>query len=147
MKSIIVYSSKHHGNTYKLVEAISTKHQVETVNAAEIKQKDLSEYDLICFASGIDFGKFYQEVEDFAKENLPENKKVCFLYTCAMKREGFTKSILEVCQERNATVVGEYGCKGYNTYGPWKIIGGMNKSHPDKQELQEAVEFYEGILA
>ena len=105
MKSIIIYASTHHGNTYKLVEAISKKNCVEVVNAIEVKQKDLSEYDLIGFASGIDFGKFYQEIEDFAEKNLPTRKKVYFLYTCAMKRDGFTKSIKDICERKDAKIL------------------------------------------
>lgn len=145
MKSIIIYASKHHGNTYKLVEAISKKHNVEVLNAMEVKQKNLSEYDLIGFASGIDFGRFYTEIEDFAKSSLPQDKKVFFLYTCAMNRDGFTQSMKEVCESKNAEILGEYGCKGYNTYGPWKLVGGMNKSHPDTKEIQHAVDFYEAM--
>lgn len=145
MKSIIIYASTHHGNTYKLVEAISKKNNVEVVNAMEVQKKDLSEYDLIGFASGIDFGKFYNEIEEFAKNNLPDNKKVFFIYTCAMKREGFTQNIQSICESKNSEILGEYGCKGYNTYGPWKVIGGMNKSHPNADEIQEAIEFYESF--
>ena len=36
---------------------------------------DLQEYAVIGFASGIDFGKFYEEIENFAKNNLPIKKK------------------------------------------------------------------------
>ena len=41
--------------------------------------------------------------------------------------------------------MGEYGCKGFNTYGPWNLIGGMNKNHPNDKEIIEAVRFYESI--
>ena len=39
-----------------------------------------------------------------------------------------------------------YGCKGYNTYGPWQIIGGMNKKHPTKEEIALAVKFVGDLL-
>lgn len=48
--------------------------------------------------------------------------------------------------EREAMIMGEYGCRGYNTYGPWKVIGGMNKNHPSQDELEEAIRFYENLL-
>lgn len=107
---------------------------------------DLQEYDIIGFASGIDFGKFYWEIENFTRENLPFQKEVFFLYTCAMDREGFTDSIKEIALEKDAIILGAYGCRGYNTYGPWKLIGGMNKSHPTENEIQECVNFYEKLL-
>ena len=106
----------------------------------------LEEYEVIGFASGIDFGKFYEEIEDFAKENLPIKKKVFFLYTCAMDRKGFTDSMKEIVLEREAIILGDYGCKGYNTYGPWKVIGGMNKKHPTDAEIMSAIEFFEKTI-
>ena len=145
-KTVIVYASKHHGNTFKLIKAISDKYEIEIIDAMKETHVDLQEYDIVGFASGIDFGKFYLEIENFARENLPFQKEVFFLYTCAMDREGFTDSIKEIALEKDAVILGEYGCRGYNTYGPWKLIGGMNKSHPTENEMQECVNFYEKLL-
>ena len=145
-KAVIVYASKHHGNTYKLAKAISDMYEVAMIDAMKETHVDLQEYDIIGFASGIDFGKFYMEIENFARENLPFQKEVFFLYTCAMDREEFTDSIKEIALKKDAVILGEYGCRGYNTYGPWKLIGGMNKSHPTENELQECVEFFEKLL-
>ena len=33
----------------------------------------------------------------------------------------------------------------YNTFGPFKLIGGTAKGHPTKEELDAAVEFYKGL--
>lgn len=145
-KAVIVYASKYHGNTYKLVKAISDKYDIPVIDAAKETVVDLQEYETVGFASGIDFGKFYREIEAFAKDNLPEKKKVFFLYTCAMERKGFTDSMKEIALEKEDTILGEYGCKGYNTYGPWKVVGGMNKKHPTEAEILSAVEFFEKII-
>lgn len=103
---------------------------MDMIDATKETSANLQEYDIIGFASGIDFGKFYLEIENFARQKLPFQKEVFFLYTCAMERDGFTDVIKEIALEKDAVILGEYGCKGYNTYGPWKLIGGMNKSHP-----------------
>ena len=145
-KIVIIYTSLHHGNTLKLVKAISDKYNIEIIDATEKSVVDLQKYDVIGFASGIDFGKFYEAIEDFAKENLPIKKQVFFLYTCAMERKGFTNSMREIVAKKDAEVLGEYGCKGYNTYGPWKVIGGMNKKHPTEEEILLAVKFFENLL-
>lgn len=39
-KSVIVYASLHHQNTYQLVAAIAGRHNVDLINAAEIPQAD-----------------------------------------------------------------------------------------------------------
>ena len=141
-KTVIVYASTHHGNTYKLAKAISDQYEIEMIDAMKQSIVNLQEYEVIGFASGIDFGKFYESIEKFAKVNLPVKKQVFFLYTCAMDRKGFTDSMKEIALEKEATILGEYGCKGYNTYGPWKVIGGMNKNHPTEAEVKSAVEFF-----
>lgn len=145
-KVAVVYASSHHGNTEKLVNAISQKFHFTRIDAAKLSYVDLSSYDLIGFASGIDFGKFYTSVEQFLKNNLPENKPIFFLYTCAMVRDGFTGTIREEAEKKGAIILGEYGCRGFNTYGPWKLIGGMNKGHPNAEDLAAAVAFYESLI-
>ena len=145
-KTVIIYASTHHGNTYQLVKAIAEKYQITLIDATEQQQADLSGYDLIGFASGIDFGKFYDSVEQFLKENLPQKKPVFFLYTCAKTSNRFTESVRGEALKKDAVLLGEYGCRGYNTYGSWKLIGGMNKRHPNKAEINKAVQFYESLL-
>ena len=145
-RTAIIYASKHHGSTQKLVKAISEKYDIDQIDAEKLQFMDLSPYDLIGFASGIDFGKFYPSVEQFLKDNLPKDKRVFFLYTCAKKNSKFTECIKKEALKKGAVILGEYGCRGYNTYGPWKLIGGMNKNHPSQEELDEAIRFYESLL-
>ena len=147
MKKIaIIYASTHHGNTKKLVDAISQKFAATLIDTTQHTQADLSDYDLIGFASGIDFGKFYDSVEQFLRDNLPKNKQLFFLYTCAMAKDSFTKSVRNEAQKRDAVILGEYGCRGFNTYGPWKLVGGMNKGHPTENEIAGAVHFVGNLL-
>lgn len=59
MKTAIVYYSKHHGNTKKLLDAIVKDQGVTLTDAAEKESaKDLSAYDRIGFASGIYYSSF-----------------------------------------------------------------------------------------
>ena len=34
---------------------------------------------------------------------------------------------------------------GFDTFGPFKLVGGIAKGHPDEDEIRGAVEFYEGL--
>lgn len=81
MKIAIVYASVHHGNTKKLVDAIADAYGTELIDATKIKEKNLSEYDAIGFASGIYYGKFHQAVLNFASVNLPQEKTVFLICT------------------------------------------------------------------
>ena len=41
--------------------------------------------------------------------------------------------------------IGAYRCMGFDTFGPFKLVGGIAKGHPDEDEIRGAVEFYEGL--
>ncbi len=145
MKTIIICASTHHGNTRKLVDAIVAKHpDIEVVDSTKETSRDLSGYDLIGFASGIYGANFHPSIVKFAKENLPENKKIFYISTAAMDRD-FSKSMAGAVGGKNTRIVGYYHCQGYNTFGPFKLIGGTAKGKPDAQDIQNAVDFYDRI--
>lgn len=146
MKSAIIYYSKHHSNTKKVIDALVKNNDITLIDAAKIHDKNLAEYDLIGFASGIYYSSFHKSVLKFAENNLPANKKVFFIYTYGVKKDGYTKAIKEIASKKSACIVGEYGCLGFNTFGPFKLIGGIAKGHPDSAELHNAVKFYNSIL-
>lgn len=143
LKTAIVYHSSHHGNTKKLVEAVARGHDVTLIDASAQARADLSGYDLIGFASGIYGGSFHPDVLNFARANLPEGRRVFFLYTYAGL--GSAKSIAAAVREKSAQVAGEFGCRGFNTFGPFKLIGGTGKGHPDQEDLEHARRFFEGL--
>ena len=146
MKTAIVYYSKHHGNTKKLMDAIAAKHEITMIDAVAQPDADLSGYDLVGFASGIYYSKFHKSVLQLAEKKLPEGKKVFFLYTYGAKKDGYTKAITAAVNPKKAQILGEYGCFGFNTFGPFKLIGGIAKGHPDQTELHGAVSFFEGLV-
>lgn len=49
-------------------------------------------------------------------------------------------------EQKSATVAGVFNCKGYDTYSPFNLIGGLNKQHPDENDVQNAVQFYETLI-
>lgn len=146
MKTAIIYYSKHHENTKKLLDAISGKYEVTLIDAVQTQDFDLAEYDMIGFASGIYYSKFHKSVLRFAQKNLPNNKPVFFIYTYGAKKEGYTKAIEAVALEKNSKIKGAFGCFGYNTFGPFKLIGGIAKGHPDKNDVDNAVRFFDSLI-
>ena len=145
MKSILIYASTHHGNTKKVVDAIANEFDIEVVDATRIHEKDLTDYDLIGFASGIFFTKFSEQVLRFATNCLPENKNVFFIATAGNPMKGNFHSIASIAEEKKCNEAGRFQCKGFDTYGPFKLVGGIQKGHPDEDELKDAIDFYKGI--
>ena len=144
VKTAIVYASVHHGNTKKVVDAIAKEYVVDLIDATKIKFADLSEYDVIGFASGVYFGKFHRSVLDFARENLPEDKKVFFISTYGSK-EGYA-GIEKIAENKNALIIDKFGCNGWDSFGVFALVGGSQKGHPNANELAEAVQFYRDLV-
>lgn len=142
MKTVVVYYSKHHGNTKKVLDAIAKKYEITLIDVLEQPNVDLSSYDRIGFASGIYYSKFHKTLLKFAEEHMPEGKETFFVYTYGAKKEGYTKAITEAVKKHHAKIMGEFGCFGFNTFGPFKLIGGIAKGHPDQKDYDDAVKFY-----
>lgn len=145
MKTAIVYYSKHHENTKKLLETIAEKHEVTLIDVTNNPAIDLSVYDRIGFASGIYYSKFHKALLKYAEEYMPEGKETFFIYTYGAEKIGYTNAIAEVVKKHNAKVLGEYGCFGFNTFGLFKLIGGIAKGHPDNDDLKNVLKFYETL--
>ncbi len=145
MKTAIVYYSRHHGNTKKLLDAIAEKNEVTLIDAGSTPDADLSGYDRIGFASGIYYSKFHASVLKAARERLPQEKQTFFLYTYGAEKKGYTDAITAAVAAHDARILGQFGCFGFNTFGPFKLIGGIAKGRPNETDLQNAVRFYEEL--
>jgi len=141
MKVAIAYYSQHHGNTKKLLDAIKELYDIHLINVVECKKADLADYDLIGFASGIYFGKFSEKVIEFARNNLPNEKPVFLIYTYGVKSD-YTRKMKEIIEEKSCRLLGTYGSRGFDTFGPFKFIGGIAKGHPDESDIKGAIEFF-----
>ncbi len=145
MKEVIVYYSKHHGNTKKLLYAIAESEGVDLIDVTAQPNADISGYDRIGFASGIYFNGFAKQILVFAKEHLPEHKDVFYIYTHGALKVVALKAIHEIAIQKNCRELGEYHCLGFDTFGPFKLVGGIAKGHPTEEEIKDAVVFYKGL--
>ena len=145
MKTVIVYYSRHHGNTKKLLDAIAAQEEVTLIDVLEGRETDLTGFDRIGFASGIYYGTFAKQIIEFAGEKLPEEKDVFYLYTHGAPSGNFLKDMRRIAQSRRCRELGEYHCQGFDTFGPFKLVGGIAKGHPTQEEIAAAAAFYQSL--
>ena len=96
----------------------------------------------IVYAS-VHHGNTEKIVKSIAEKNLPDDKKVFLI--CTYGGSANYKSIEQILDKKHASVVGKFGCKGYDTFGPFKLVGGIAKGHPDDINIQNAVEFVKDL--
>ena len=145
MKTAICYYSRHHGNTRKVLEAMAREGEIDLIDVTARQTIRLEEYDCVGLASGIYGFEVQKAVVEFARQYLPQGKPVFFVYTYGMFRPGYTKAIRQIAGEKNCPVLGKFGCKGFDTYGPFKLVGGIAKGHPDQRDLENARSFYQNL--
>ncbi len=145
-KTAIIYYSNHHGNTKKVLDAIKEYDEsVVLIDVTDKHEVNLSEYERIGAASGIYFGKFAEQIQTFLKVNLPTGKNVFLIATAGNPFDNNFIAVSEVIKSKHCTELGRFQCKGFDTFGPFKLVGGLQKGHPDEDDLKNAVEFYKSL--
>ena len=152
IKSLVLVHSYHHHNTEKIAQAIARVLQTEIVLLKDISPEETQSFDLIGFGAGIDSGKHYKPMLDFA-ESLPvtKNKKAFIFSTSGVygkkKMLRDHAALREILTAKGYVIVDEFGCAGLDTNSFLKYIGGLNKKHPNNEDLQAAKTFAETVLA
>ena len=81
----------------------------------------------------------------FAKDRLPEGKDVFYIYTHGAPKGDFLKAMRPIAAKKNCRELGFYHCQAYDTFGPFKLVGGTSKGHPDEEDVRKALEFFERL--
>ena len=149
-ESLIVVHSYHHNNTSKVADAMSKALGCEVEHPGEITYDNLSIYNMVGFGAGIDSAKHYAPLLEFAQGlQVVQDKKAFIFSTCAVLGANKVKknhaALREILVSKGYQIIDEFACKGYNTNSFLKHIGGMNKGHPNTDDLQNAVNFVHNL--
>ena len=148
MKTLIIYISIHQGNTEKIAKAMAGILNAKLVNPDKVKIEELSQYDLIGFGSGIYFQKHHKSLLNLV-DKLPkfQNQNAFIFSTRGMGPVGFYHRLLRnKLLKKGFNIACEFSCKGFDNFGPFKIIGGINKGRPSKEDLENARDFAKDIM-
>ena len=58
----------------------------------------------------------------------------------------FDRAIKEKLSEKSFDIIGEFSCRGFDTVGPFKLIGGINKGRPNEKDFENARNFAKDLL-
>lgn len=146
MKILIIYISVHHQNTKQVATVMAEELEADLVTVDQAQSRPLAEYDLIGFGSGIFFGNHHKTLLGFVG-SLPEfwGKQAFIFSTSGRGGTGLHAALRELLADRGFLIAGEFSCKGWDSWGPLKLVGGINKGRPDAEDLEEARIFARGL--
>ena len=142
-------TSVHHGNTMKVAEAMSSATGIPVYSPGEEAELLIEQGAAVGFGSGIFFSHHHERLLKFA-ESLPEvSDRPSFVFSTSgtglrpalLFGRQYHRPLIELLTDRGFTVVGEFGCKGFDTYGPWGKLGGIARGRPNATELDKAQAF------
>ena len=137
MKTIVVYSSKHHMNTEKVAQAIAGELKAEARKVTDVKPADLDGFDLVGFGSGINAFDVHPEMHALV-DGLGEAKgRKAFLFSTCASRKVWTGKLREKLVAKGFSVVDEFFCAGLWTPGLIQV----RKGHPSAEDLDAARAF------
>jgi len=133
-------------NTEKVAKVFAKILDAQIKTPQETDPEELLHYDLVGFGAGIDSGKHYKQVLDFADRLFPVIDKKAFIFSTAAltkdkKRTKDHCTLREKLESKGYTIVDDFQCKGFNTNSFIKYFGGMNRGRPNKKDLKKAEEF------
>lgn len=172
--SLVVYKSVHHQNTAQLAQALADVLHADLltpdmvgVTASEqrgsnpgqkqiqINPDRLRRYELIGFGSGVYYGRMHRDLLLAAKNiasnvvNSERHPPAAFVFSTSGLSlfSSIWHSPLKNLFTRHAIpIVGEFACRGFDSWGPLWLLGGLNQNHPDAQDLERGRRFARQLL-
>jgi flavodoxin len=145
MKSLIICSSKSHGNTRRVADRIAEVLDAEVVTPESVDPATLPEYDLVGFGSGIYYMTVDPRLRNLIRHLSTVDHLRAFTFFTSGAREvpllSYHKPIRKWLEAKGFEMIGSFSCRGFDTVGPFGFIGGINRGRPDDYDLGRAAAF------
>lgn len=147
-RCLILCKSEHHGNTATVARAMADTLGPDTLVAApeEIPYTSVDEYGLVGFGSGVYFGRMHGALWAWLS-GLPDAvapARPAFVFSTSglpFMAKTWHAPLKKLLARKGFETIGEFTCRGFDTWGPLWFAGGLNRTHPDDRDLERAREF------
>ncbi|OIK28362.1 flavodoxin family protein [Streptomyces malaysiense] len=144
MKTVIVCASVSHGNTRRVADSMAQVLGAEVVPPGRADVAELVGADLVGFGSGVFRGRLHPRLTDFVRA-LPGGRGRAFVFATSGLPEiplmPFTRPLVRLLEDKGFAVDGSFSCRAFDTWTPFRLVGGINKRRPDAGDLAAARAF------
>ena len=146
LTALLVSTSVHHQNTAKVAREMAGVLGAECVGPTECPYSRLAGCDLLGIGSGIYFGRPHDELLQWVRglpEELARDLPVFIFTTSGLPflAKFWHRPLRQAITTKGYEITGEFACRGFDTWGPLWLTGGLNWRHPNEQDFQRAREF------
>ncbi|MFY9920391.1 MAG: flavodoxin family protein [Mycobacterium sp.] len=145
MKSLIVCVSISNGNTRRVADRLAEVLNAEVVEPEAVDLAALHEYDLVGFGSGIYFNAVHSRLRRLIRRLPHVDGGRAFTFFTSGGPEvplvGYSRPIRHQLASAGFDVLDSFSCRGLDTVGPLRFIGGVNKGRPNDRDLNRAAAF------
>lgn len=149
MRTLIVCVSVSHGNTRKVADALGEELGARVVEPEDVRPEDVPGHDLVGFGSGIFYMRPHRRLLDLV-DRLPDGGGTKAFTFATSGSSGFpglpyTRSLDRALARRGYDVIDTFSCRGWDTWLPLRVVGGVNRGHPDDADLARARAFARSV--
>jgi len=143
---LLVRTSVHHGNTARVATAMADVLGAECLAPEDCPSNRLATCQLLGIGSGIYYGRMHDAIWRWVRD-LPERfgtGPAVFIFSTSglpILSRFWHHPLRTAIHRKGFRVIGEFACRGFDTWGPLWLAGGLNRCHPDERDLQRAREF------
>lgn len=147
-KILIIYCSKHRGNTYKIAKAISEELNATLKEIKDVTQNELEDYNLVGLGSGIYAFGMDRKLIRFIKKLEKSGEKKFFLFSTSADPNGskYHKKAKKILKNKGFELVGEFNCQGEYFPLPFFKKISLNHGKPDVEDIKRARNFAREIF-
>jgi flavodoxin len=145
MKVLIVCVSVSNGNTRRVADAMADVLDARVIEPDEVDDVTLAESDLVGVGSGIYAMDFHPRIRAFVRRLPQVTEKPAFVYWTSGGPEPplwrYSRRLARRLEAKGFQVLGSFSCRGWDTWLPLRIVGGLNKGRPNDDDLARARRF------
>lgn len=150
VETILVTSSRsQHRNTRRIADALGDVLEARVLTPAQATPAVLEQAALVGFGSGIYWMGFDQRLVDCIRELPDMSGRNAFVFATSGLPEPpfrrYTHRLGIILEDRGFRLAGSFTCRGLDTWGPFKLVGGVSKGRPDAGDVAAAKNFAESM--
>lgn len=145
-RALILCKSVHHGNTLVVAKTIGEMLAAQVTMPEAVPYSGLHGHQLVGFGSGVFYGRLHPAIHDWLQglPDAPETTIPAFVFSTSglpWLSRIWHRSLRHLLARKGFRVIGEFSCRGFDTWGPLRLVGGLNRNHPDARDLDRARRF------